>query len=551
MLKNYSDKQKALVFVLCWFVLNFIVSVFTPLADDEAYYWVYAKFLDWGYFDHPPMIALMIKAGGWIFQNEISIRFFTVVASSLTLWILFQLSEFKRTAQLFFLFLTVPAFHALGFISAPDVPMLLFGTWYLYRFKKYLEEDSVKNIAALSLVIAALMFSKYHGLLLVIFTLIPNYKLLARKSFYMVFFLSLLFFFPHLWWQMQNDFVSLRFHLFDRVRGHYEFRYTTDYVLGQLVFCGPVLMLLFFAKIRSIQFPFAKTLKWAALGFFLFFFLNSFRVFIEANWVAMGYIAALLLVHASFGEKLNAFVKYSSVVVIGVLLLFRIFLISPIDKKIFMVTEQFGRGREYYEEIHKRAGDRNLVFCNNYQKASKYYFYFNQPSITLNSYWYRRNQYDKWTIQKDMQGKAAMTVGLSRFDGCTAEYFNNDSVFYELVPSLKTYGYLTFEIENRELEFKKGEEFKGELKVNNPFDKELKYDSIPCDIYAVFVNEKGDHENPIWVTKCLENEFLTGKTIPFVLPVNLEKGEYKIQFGVHSKYSSVLLNSPYYQGKVK
>ena len=66
-----------------------------------------------------------------------------------------------------------------------------------------------------------------------------------------------------------------------------------------------------------------------------------------------------------------------------------------------------------------------------------------------------------------------------------------------------------------------------------------------------FVNEKGDHENPIWVTKCLENEFLTGKTIPFVLPVNLEKGEYKIQFGVHSKYSSVLLNSPYYQGKVK
>ena len=176
MLKNYSDKQKALVFVLCWFVLNFIVSVFTPLADDEAYYCVYAKFLDWGYFDHPPMIALMIKAGGWIFQNEISIRFFTVVASSLTLWILFQLSEFKRTAQLFFLFLTVPAFHALGFISAPDVPMLLFGTWYLYRFKKYLEEDSVKNIGALSLVIAALMFSKYHGLLLVIFTIIPNYK---------------------------------------------------------------------------------------------------------------------------------------------------------------------------------------------------------------------------------------------------------------------------------------------------------------------------------------------------------------------------------------
>jgi hypothetical protein len=551
MLKNYSDKQKAVVFVLGWFLLNFIVSVFTPLADDEAYYWVYAKFLDWGYFDHPPMIALMIKAGGWIFQNEISIRFFTVVASSLTLWILFQLSEFKRTTQLFFLFLTVPAFHALGFISAPDVPMLLFGTWYLYRFKKYLEEDSVKNIVALSLVVAALMYSKYHGLLLVIFTLIPNYKLLGRKSFYLVFFLSLLFFFPHIWWQIQNDYVSVYFHLFDRVRGQYQFRYTTDYVLGQLLFCGPVLMLLFFAKIRSVQFPFATTLKWAALGFFLFFFLNSFRVFIEANWVAMGYVAALLLVHVSLGEKLSNVVKYSSLVVVSVLFLFRIFLISPIDKKIFLVTEQFGRGREYYEEIHKRAGNKNVVFCNNYQKASKYYFYFNQPSITLNCYWYRRNQYDRWPIQKEMQGEAAMTVGLSRFDGCTAEYFNNDSVFYELVPALRTYGYLTFELEKKEFEFKNGEDFKGELKVINPFDIDLKYDTTACALYAVFVNERGEHQNPIAIGKCKEDNFISGKKIPFVLPINIEKGEYKLQFGLWGKFHSVLLNSPMYKVNVK
>lgn len=551
MMNNYSEKQKALTFVLGWFLLNFVVSIFTPLADDEAYYWVYAKFLDWGYFDHPPMIAMMIKAGGFLFQNEISIRFFTVVASSLTLWILFQLTDFKRTAQLFLLFLTVPAFHALGFISAPDVPMLLFGTWYLLRFKKYLEDDSIKNVLALSLVIAALMFSKYHGLLLVIFTLIPNYKLLARKSFYVVFFLSLLFFLPHLWWQYQNDFVSVRFHLFDRVRGHYQFTYTTDYILGQLVFCGPILMFLFFAKIRKVQFAFAPTLKWAALGFFLFFFLNSFRVFIEANWVAMGYISALLLVHNALEEKLSSLLKYSSVAIVSILFLFRIFLISPIDKRIFLVTEQFGRGREYYEEIHKRAGDRNVVFCNNYQKASKYYFYFNQPAFTLNAYWYRRNQYDKWPIQKEAQGKPAMTVGLSRFEGCTAEYFNSDSVYYELVPSLKTFGYLTFELQEKEYEVKKGEVMKEEFVVRNPFSKEVKYDSVRCDIFAILINEEGDYGSPIWVKNCLETNFNEGEKIAFELPVNVEKGEYKLQLGVYSNYANMLLNSPYYKVEVK
>jgi hypothetical protein len=31
--------------------------------DDEAYYWVYSKFLDWGYFDHPPSGGFADKDG--------------------------------------------------------------------------------------------------------------------------------------------------------------------------------------------------------------------------------------------------------------------------------------------------------------------------------------------------------------------------------------------------------------------------------------------------------------------------------------------------------
>ena len=126
MLKNYSNKQIAIVLTIGWFLFNLLFSAFTVLADDEAYYWVYAKYLDWGYFDHPPMVALMIKAGTLFFNNEISIRFFTVLASTLTLWLLFKITDYKKSAQLFLLFLTVPAFHALGFMAVPDVPMLLF-----------------------------------------------------------------------------------------------------------------------------------------------------------------------------------------------------------------------------------------------------------------------------------------------------------------------------------------------------------------------------------------------------------------------------------------
>ena len=35
----------------------------TPLSFDEAYYWLWSKHLACGYYDHPPMIAFVIRAG--------------------------------------------------------------------------------------------------------------------------------------------------------------------------------------------------------------------------------------------------------------------------------------------------------------------------------------------------------------------------------------------------------------------------------------------------------------------------------------------------------
>ncbi|MBN8892936.1 MAG: glycosyltransferase family 39 protein, partial [Rhodospirillales bacterium] len=40
-----------------------LVAALTPLAPDEAYYWVWSRALAAGYFDHPPMVALWIRAG--------------------------------------------------------------------------------------------------------------------------------------------------------------------------------------------------------------------------------------------------------------------------------------------------------------------------------------------------------------------------------------------------------------------------------------------------------------------------------------------------------
>ena len=52
-----------LPFIGVWLVLNGLQAAFMGIDADEAYYWLYAQHLQWGYFDHPPLVALSIRLG--------------------------------------------------------------------------------------------------------------------------------------------------------------------------------------------------------------------------------------------------------------------------------------------------------------------------------------------------------------------------------------------------------------------------------------------------------------------------------------------------------
>ena len=50
-------------------VLRAVMAAVLPLTADEAYYWLWSKHLAFGYYDHPPMIAWLIRAGTEIFGS--------------------------------------------------------------------------------------------------------------------------------------------------------------------------------------------------------------------------------------------------------------------------------------------------------------------------------------------------------------------------------------------------------------------------------------------------------------------------------------------------
>ena len=121
-------------------------------------------------------------------------------------------------------------FQVYGFITTPDVPLLLFSGIVLWVYRAYLKSPSFLNILLFGISAGALMYSKYHGAFLIIAIILSNLKLLKQYQFYLVGTIALVLFSPHILWQLDYDFISFQYHLFDRVKSR-SFRFIFENIL--------------------------------------------------------------------------------------------------------------------------------------------------------------------------------------------------------------------------------------------------------------------------------------------------------------------------------
>lgn len=208
-----NNQKNAIIrfsFYIAWFVVSILQAGFTELLADEAYYWKYAQDLSWGYFDHPPVVAALIKPGYALLHNEWGVRLFFVLSSMLMIYVL-ELLVRPRNLKLFYLSVaSIGAFHFIGFLALPDMPLLLFTATFLYLYRQYLQRDGWGVSILLAINATLLLLSKYHGILVIGFAVLANLQLLKRKSFWLIALLSLNLFIPHIQWQVAHDFPSIK-----------------------------------------------------------------------------------------------------------------------------------------------------------------------------------------------------------------------------------------------------------------------------------------------------------------------------------------------------
>lgn len=408
-MQNALQRNHRLLFYSGWALLSIIQAANTELFDDEAYYWVYSRFIDWGYFDHPPMIAALVKAGYAIFQNELGVRLFVLILNTATIFFVHQLT-YKKDDRLFYAIAgSIAVAQIGGMIAVPDTPLLFFVVLFYWLYQRFLQYNNITSAILLGICMACMLYSKYHGVLVIGLVLLSNLKLFANKYTYVSLLVCLVLFAPHIYWQYQHNFPSVQFHLFERNAADYKFKFTTEYLLGQIVFAGPVIgWLLLWAAFRykpvsAVE----RAMKYTMIGTYLAFLISTYKGRVEANWTVPALIPLMVLSHRYFIRhyQFQKWVYRSIPITLLLVVAVRLYIMAWFPPVSWIKRNEFHGNREWANEIHKKAGNLPVVIVNSYQMASKYWFYSGMQAFSLNSPYYRRNNYNLWPVEDSLIGK--------------------------------------------------------------------------------------------------------------------------------------------------
>ncbi len=416
--------QSLIILILIWFLINAVLAYYLNLAPDEAYYWVWSNYLNFGYFDHPPLIALLIRMGYLIFKNELGVRLFTIIISTLTIFIVYHLLNKKDVILFSLLIFSNLLLNVGGFIAVPDTALVFSSALFFYFLREYLKNDNFKNVILLSIAIALMLYSKYHGILIILFTLITVPKIALRKSFYIIFLFSFLLYLPHIIWQFQNDFITIKYQLFKRVGIGFHLNNVLDYVIDQFLVYGPIVSFItitlgFLYKPRD---EFERILKFNLILTFLFFFIMSFRNRIEANWTCIVLVPLIVLSYNYIisMKKLKMIFYYIAILNTILILLIKFHALFPILKLENDPTSQFRNWKAFAQDIKKIAKDDEIC-ATNYQLSSELYFYLNKKVSFVNIQ-SRENQFSLWRFKVDCKYIVSHVKFGSVIDSLNAPY---------------------------------------------------------------------------------------------------------------------------------
>jgi 4-amino-4-deoxy-L-arabinose transferase-like glycosyltransferase len=296
---------------------------------NEAYYYMYAHHLDWGYFDHPPMVAFVAALGLKLvggLSPVFGLRLGFVLMFAGSTWLLARLTTrcFGALAGVMAaLALNATVFFGLmlGTFAYPDGPLLFFWLLTMDRLWVALERpDRTSAWLGVGLAWGGAMLSKYHAVLLpagalVYLLLRPAARgCLRRPGPYLAAALGLALFAPVVGWNAGHGWSSFLYQGGRAERFHgVHLAMLLEALVGQVLYLTPWIWALLVAML--VRLVCRRPSDWSAPEAFLlcqslpalalFLGLSTLQR-IMPHWPLIGFVALMPLLGRFWAERLAA-----------------------------------------------------------------------------------------------------------------------------------------------------------------------------------------------------------------------------------------------------
>ncbi|MCX9156577.1 glycosyltransferase family 39 protein [Niveibacterium sp. 24ML] len=297
----------AIVLLTAWRIWVVTHSGIT-LYVDEAYYWGWAKALDWGYFSKPPLIAGLIAASTHLLGDGlVGIKAGSLILYPATALLLFGLGHQlygTRTALIGALaFLTLPITSALGLFISTDALLLFFWTAALWALHTAISQGRTRDWVLLGVVCGLGLMSKYtmaafalSAAVLLIATQEGRRHLLSRGP-WLTALVALAILAPNLWWNWANDFPTFR-HTAEITQQHKDAN-LLEFIGAQFGSIGPLLAIGFIGAVVTLrsawQHPGDRLLLAGSLPLLLLVMTQASTSEANANWAGPIFAGGTLL----------------------------------------------------------------------------------------------------------------------------------------------------------------------------------------------------------------------------------------------------------------
>jgi hypothetical protein len=258
-----------------------------------------------------------------------------------------------------------------------------------------------------------MFYSKYHAVLIVLFTVISNFSLLKKHQTWLAGLFALLLFAPHLWWQYQHNWVSFRYHLFESNTSAYKISFTLNYIWSQVLLAGPLagIILLPAAFLYKPKDATEKAMRYVMIGLYVFFFISTFRGKVEANWTLPAFVCFFVLSHKWLVENISylRLMTIMAALTTIIVVICRVGMIKDVVP-LKLAKERYHTWKDWPLAMKERTKGFPVVFNSSYQRASKYWFYSGQMTYSLNLYSERKNNFNFWPVEDSLLGRPVFVL---------------------------------------------------------------------------------------------------------------------------------------------